>query len=104
MDGCVTLLTTILVFLTGRRSAEPPSYLPVQLHLGDQIFSPFIEGGMTARSGAAQHAAVCHRGPKLLSTTTHFKTKAREFLRLLIAQSRKTIFLLLFFCCLGFFK
>lgn len=98
MDGCVTLLRVTLIFLTVRCSAEPPSYLPVQLHLGDQILSPFVEGGMTARNGAARQAAICRRGPKLLSATTRFKTKAREFLRFLISQSKKPIcFVLGFF-------
>lgn len=86
------------IFLTVRCSAEPPSYLPVQLCFGDQILSSFIEGRMTARNGAARQAAICHKGPKLLSTTTHFKTKARGFLQLLVSQSRKPIL----FCFLLF--
>lgn len=64
---------------------------------GDQIFTPAVRvalwgsnaqsihwGGTTARSGAAQQAAVCHGGPKLLSTAFRFKSKDGGFLRLLI--------------------
>lgn len=64
---------------------------------GDRIFTPAVGvalwgsnaqsihwGGTTARSEVAQQAAVCHGGPKLLRTASHFKSKDRSFLSLLI--------------------
>ena len=78
-------------FLTRRCSVQPPSYLLVQLCLGDQTHIPFVGGGMTACGRSTRQAVICPMGPNLLSSTIHFKIKARGFLRLLISQSRKII-------------
>lgn len=64
----------------------------------------FVEGATTARNGAARQAAICHRGPKLLSATTHFKTKG-IFKASHFSKQKNNLFCFGFFCrCFHFFK